>query len=418
MKDKLRTVIEDQHQEQGKADWVIREYPAEYVNRPDVLVISGIRRCGKSVLLQQIRARQRERDYFVNFDDERLSDFKAEDFQALHEVLIERFGEQHTFYFDEIQNVAGWERFVRRLHDEGNKIYLTGSNATMLSQELGTRLTGRYCRYELYPFSFREFLAFKKYEIPKEGIRTTVSRAAGSRLFYDYLKMGGMPMYLRQPDDITLKTIYETIVYRDILVRNQLRNPREILEMIYYLASTVSQKTTHTALAKLLNIASPTSIKNYLDAIANTYLIGAVSQYDYSVKTQLRNPKKYYFIDNALVRKLGFRFSDNKGQLLENFVFIELKRRQNDLYYHQGNRECDFLIRDGARIRQALQVAYHIDSETTREREQAGIEEAMERYHLSEGWIITSDMKKEIECAHGTIHVVPAWERALSSEKR
>ena len=120
MKDKLRTVIEDQHLEKARNDWVPRAFPRAYVDRPDIMVISGVRRCGKSVLLQQIRTTQPERDYYLNFDDERLFDFTVEHFQLLHEVLIERFGTQRTFYFDEIQNVAGWERFVRRLHDAGN----------------------------------------------------------------------------------------------------------------------------------------------------------------------------------------------------------------------------------------------------------------------------------------------------------
>lgn len=414
MKDKLRTVIEDQHLEKTRNDWVPRAFPRTYADRPDIMVISGVRRCGKSVMLQQIRATQPERDYFLNFDDERLFDFTVEHFQLLHEVLIERFGVQRTFYFDEIQNVPGWERFVRRLHDAGNKVFLTGSNAIMLSRELGTRLTGRYCRYELYPFSFAEYLAFVGCKLPKQGVRDTALRARVSGHFRDYLEKGGLPTYLRQPDDISLKTVYETIVYRDILVRNQLRNPHEILEMLYYLAGNVTQKTTHAALAKLVGIKSPTTVSNYLAAIADTYLVSPLAKYDYSLKAQLRNPRKFYFIDNALVRQLGFRFSDNKGQLLENFVFIELKRRQHTLYYHEGARECDFVVRDGARVTQALQVAYSMDSEATRSRELAGAEEAMAAYGLSESWVITSDRKEDIATPSGAIHIVPAWEWALA----
>src|SRR5690606_2899970 len=120
-----------------------------------------IRRCGKSTLLQQIRSRQTEKDYYLNFDDERLVSFKVEDFQVLIEVFHELFGEQKTYYFDEIQNIDQWERFIRRLHDMGNKVYVTGSNARMLSRELGTHLTGRYRSMELYPFSYKEFVLFK-----------------------------------------------------------------------------------------------------------------------------------------------------------------------------------------------------------------------------------------------------------------
>jgi uncharacterized protein len=161
MKELLKSVIFDQQKLGWNTRNVKRDFPPAYLYNQEIVVITGIRRCGKSTLLQQIRVEQVEKDYFINFDDERLIQFRVEDFQILYETFIELFGVQKTFYFDEIQNIAGWERFVRRLHDYGNKVFITGSNANMLSRELGTHLTGRYVSHELYPFSFREFLEYK-----------------------------------------------------------------------------------------------------------------------------------------------------------------------------------------------------------------------------------------------------------------
>ena len=164
MKDLLKQIILEQQEilhAQNKR-YVQRYIADEWLQTSEILIISGIRRCGKSVLMQQIRDRLVEKDFFFNFDDERLANFKLDDFQKLQECFVELFGEQHTYYFDEIQNIEGWERFVRRLYNAGNKIVITGSNARMLSRELGTHLTGRYIQVEIYPFSFQEYLAMNE----------------------------------------------------------------------------------------------------------------------------------------------------------------------------------------------------------------------------------------------------------------
>ena len=163
-RDLLKQVILEQHGYALPPDYIEREINsviARLLVGDSILIITGVRRSGKSVVLQNIRQQQSEADYYINFDDDRLVNFGLEDFQTLYEVFIELFGEQKSFYFDEIQNIPDWERFVRRLHDQGNKIIITGSNASMLSKELGTRLTGRHVAVTVYPFSFREFVMFK-----------------------------------------------------------------------------------------------------------------------------------------------------------------------------------------------------------------------------------------------------------------
>jgi predicted AAA+ superfamily ATPase len=411
MKSILKQVIFDQQSLSGDK-WVDRSIPQSLVDCNEVLVVSGIRRCGKSVLLQQIRAKQAEKDYFLNFDDDRLAKFSVDHFQQLYEVFIELFGEQKTFYFDEIQNIAGWELFVRRLYDQGCKVFVTGSNAKMLSRELGTHLTGRYCSYELYPFSFAEYLTFLEIKLIPDDFYSTVGVANLTKYFNQYLFDGGFPQYIKSRNEIYLKSLYESILYKDVMVRNKLNNEKEILELVYFLASNVAKLSSYSSLARLLGLKHPVTIKNYIEHIENTYLIFQISKYDHSLKKQLANPKKTFFIDNAIVHKLGFNISGNYGRLLENLIFIELKRRAYEVFYHKDKTECDFVIRQASKITLAIQVCYILNNET-RIREIKGLMDAMSIYNLNEGLIITTDNQEDIEIDGKRISIVPVWKWLL-----
>ena len=192
MKELLKQIIFEQ-QEYCKniaQDTVPRDIEEEWLTTTEILIITGIRRCGKSVLLQQMRNKLPEQDFFFNFDDERLVNFTVADFQTLQECFFELFGEQHTYYFDEIQNVKGWETFVRRLYNEGNKVIVTGSNARMLSRELGTHLTGRYIAVEIFPFSFQEYLQLAKVQLEAKDFYLTSKRAILLGHFKEYLEKG------------------------------------------------------------------------------------------------------------------------------------------------------------------------------------------------------------------------------------
>lgn len=409
MKELLKAVIYDQQSLVWDDRFVKRAIPAGISEHNEIEVISGVRRCGKSTLLHQIRAIRDEHDYYLNFDDERLVNFKVADFQLLYETFIELFGLQKTFYFDEIQNIAGWELFVRRLHDHGNKVFITGSNATMLSRELGTHLTGRYSKIELYPFSFSEYLKFNGRTVKPKDISGTTGKSELQRFFNEYLANGGFPAYLQNKSETYLKSLYESILYRDVMVRNHLTNERELLELVNYLASNISRLASYNSLAKIVGVKNATTIKNYLGFLQNTYLLFLVSKYDYALKKQLQNSKKVYFIDNAMVNRLGFSFSGEKGRMLENLIFIELKRRDKEVFYHNGRHECDFVIKNGIHITEAIQVCYTFDLPDTREREIKGLIDALQYYGLKEGMIITNDMDEHISIDGFKIEIVPAW---------
>lgn len=410
MQQLLKDIIIDQKNFLASQKTIARDFPERYLSNDFVIIISGVRRCGKSVLLQQIRDKLPQKDYFFNFDDDRLGNFTVEHFQQLYEVFIELYGEQNYFYFDEIQNIAGWEHFVKRLYNAGKKVFITGSNARMLSKELGTYLTGCYISIELYPFSFSEFLVFRKQQNLLEDISGTVARGEVQSAFNDYLRQGGFPIYLKSEDGIVLKTLYDNILYKDVMVRNQIVNEREVKELVYYSISNIGKPLTYTSLTKVIGVKNPTTVKNYLEYIENTYLLFTLSKLDYSVKAQLRNPKKIYAIDNALVSRLGFHFSGEEGRLLENMVYVELRRRGGEVFYHNsGNAECDFIVRDGFRVTHAIQVCYLLNDLNTREREIRGVKDAMNAYQLTVGFIITNTHEEDVEYEGKTIYILPAW---------
>lgn len=374
-----------------------------------VLILTGIRRCGKSTLLRQIISEQKAPWCYVSFEDERFLDFKAQDFELLNEVLMEAYGTPTIYFFDEIQNVEHFEAFVRRLQDQGKKVVLTGSNAALLSGELGTRLTGRYKTFELYPFSFREFLAFKNVHMSKEDSYQTEEKVKLLKLFEQYLTQGGFPEYLKNQDNEYLRTIYENILYRDIIARYGIKRQRTLRELANTLATNPSSKITYNALKKTLGLANAMTVKEYLAHLANAYLFFELPQFDFSIKKQLNAPKKTYSIDTAFNRLMSINTSANKGRTLENVVFLELKRKGMEIYYHQTNHtECDFLTKQGTKIKQVIQVCQTLEP-GNQKRELAGLLDALQKFNLKEGLLLTHEQEQELNIESKTIHVRPVW---------
>ena len=404
-KEQIREVIYDQRNLYVDLG-IERKIDQSLVDCQEVLVLTGVRRCGKSVLMQQIRAKRAEKDYFISFDDDRLLHFTVDDFQLLYDVLVEDFGVQHTFYFDEIQLVDGWERFVDRLYKHGNKVIVTGSNAKMLSRELGTLLTGRHVSKEVYPFSMSEYMELLGVKVTRDSFYTTEGRAMLQNVQNDYLKNGGFPQYLRSKNVEYLKSLYNDIIYRDIIVRYRLMSDKPLKETVYYLISNATHLFTYNSVAKSVGLKSSETVKDYISYLEETYLVGVLPKYDVKVGEQIKSPKKIYFIDNALVGIIGFSFSGNEGGRLENAVYIELRRRGKELFYHNDGNECDFIVREGLRITEAYQVCVSMQEEKTRQRELEGIRSAMKAYSLSEGYIITREETEDVKVEEGVVHLV------------
>ena len=408
-KDLLRQVIYEQHA-LNEPLGVKRKIVQEQVYAPEVLVISGVRRCGKSVLLQQIRAEQTEQDYCLCFDDDRFLHFEVSDFQLMCDVFAEDYGIQKTFYLDEVQLIEGWEHFVDRLYSHHNKVFITGSNAHLLSKELGTLLTGRHLTQELWPMSLTEFMELRNETWQKEDLYTTAGKAKLVNLQNAYLREGGFPQYLQTKNPRYLKELYNDIIYRDIVVRHKLSSDRQIREMAYYLASNFTHRFTYLSVAKATGIKSSETVQDYIRYLEEAYLVGVLTKYDYKVGEQLKSPKKIYFIDNGLVGQIGFTFSGNMGPRLENAVYVELRRREQEAFYYHDKQECDFVVRENAHITKAYQVTSSLADADTRRREINGLVAAMDAFDLKEGVIITLDETEELTLDNGRkIYVIPFY---------
>ena len=416
----LKTVMLEQQLAIAAADQIDRVLSFDvdsFIRSEHIVIITGIRRSGKSTLLQHFRDAQSESGYYLNFDDERLFGFSVEDFQLMMEIFTELHGEQRVCYFDEIQNIKGWERFARRLHEQGYKLFITGSNANMLSQELGTHLTGRYLQIELYPFSFREFVTFKKQDIAIDQL-TTTAKAKLNNSMQSYIKLGGFPQYVRDELLDYLQVLYENILYRDIVVRYKLPSDHMIKQLAFYFASNVGKEVTYNSLKKLLQAGSSNTVSDYCQYFENSYLFFLVKRYSYSLKSQLAAPKKVYCVDTGMAHAIGFRSSADQGRMLENIVFIELRRRKYTVYYHQQKKECDFIACKQNRIEHVIQVCYEMSEPETKERELSGLLEAMQLYQLQKGIIITMSEHDsfviEDEGASYEVTVLPIWEWLLA----
>jgi predicted AAA+ superfamily ATPase len=420
-KERIKEVILAQHSEQHKkekrqSDLIERELFQKIKKDKSnlVVIISGMRRVGKSTLVYLLRKEKKEKDYFLDFDDEKLLNFSVKDFEKMEEVFLELYGEQDTFYFDEIQNIRGWERFVRRLHNEDKKVYITGSNASMLSRELGTHLTGRYLPFILFPFSFREFLNFKKVEPVHHNFTfLKTEKVKIKKAFEEYFKIGGFPEFLKLQDNYYLDMVYESVLYRDIITRYDLSREKPLKELVLFIASNLGKSVSYNSLLKTIGVKNPTTVKQYFDYLENSYLTFLLTKFDYSLKKQMMNHKKMYFIDQALSNRIGFRFSQDRGRFLENVVFLELRRMGKEIFYFQEGGECDFVLRRGKKIIEAIQVTDEMSNEKTRQREIDGLLEAMSKFKLQKGLILTSDEEDEIRINGRIIEILPIWKWLL-----
>jgi hypothetical protein len=406
----LEKIVLDQARSfQAKEAGVARNIDFEqYLKIKHITVISGIRRCGKSTLLKQFSQRYPS-FYYLNFDDERLLDFSVSDFQALM-VVFQKFFPAKVILLDEIQNVPKWERFARRIFEEGYKIFLTGSNAKLLSSELATHLTGRYLKLELYPFSFIEFLSFHKFTYERFDSKM---QAKAMGYFDKYMQAGGFPEFVIGSNKEILKQVYEDIIYRDLITRFKIRESKSFKQLVNYLFANFTGEISYNSIKNILGFKSATSVKNYIDFIQESYLAFEVFKYDHSLKKQYVSNKKIYVIDNGLRSAAAFFNSPDYGKFLENLVFLELKRREEEIYYYKEKYECDFVVKKGLKIKKAFQVCYDL-VENNKKREIGGLEEAMKKFNLKSGTIITMNQEEEIKLAGGRrITVIPAWQWIL-----
>jgi len=363
-------------------------------------IVTGIRRCGKSTLLQQINSASESASIYLNFEDPRLAGFDLSDFNRLQEIAENN--EVETYFFDEIQLIGQWENFVRFRLDEGYQIFITGSNATMLSKELGTKLTGRHISRELFPFSYQEYLTFTN-QLPS---------SESSEL---YMHSGGFPEYLKTGLAEVLMQNFNDIIVRDIAIRYNIRNTTLLQQLAVWLATNVGKLFTGNSLRKIFKIASSSSIMEYLAYFTDAYLFFYIPRFSYSGKVQMVNPKKIYCIDNGFIKTNTVSFSDDHGRLLENMVFMQLRRMSHEIYYFSEKNECDFVVFKQKKLIALIQVCWQLDQDNM-DRELSGLKEAMDYFDLSKGYIITAHQSDSFVVGSKSVFAKPFHEWVLDHD--
>jgi uncharacterized protein len=392
----LLQVIDYQLKINSKKDFLVKREELSKLKIPDsfALIISGIRRCGKSTLLLLLEKTQDKNDVlYINFDNSKLFDFELSDFQILDKIILNL--NKKILFFDEIQIINGWEIYVRQKLDEEYKVVVTGSNASLLSRELGTKLTGRHLSKELFPFSYAEFLVFS-------GL---FANDCSTSL---YLQNGGFPEYLKTNETQILSTLFDDILYRDIAVRYGVRDVHSLKKLALLLISNIGNLVSASKLKQQLSVKSTATILEYFSYLENSYLVFFVQIFSYSHKVQLVNPRKVYAIDLGLVDVISTSFTRNLGHILENAVYLHLRRKYKEIYYfNHNNAECDFVVVDKGSVVSLLQVCYEMNFDN-KEREMKGLNNAMDELNVNNGTIITFNQNDSYIYNGKMVEIIPA----------
>lgn len=398
------------------------------VNSLKIISLIGARRCGKTYLLFDIIKQLTKKDIpienilYINFEDERLS-FNISELdliiQAWRELHNGELNNKHYFFFDEIQNINGWEKFIRRIYDtETKNIFITGSNAAFLSTEIATSLRGRTLSYEVFPFSFNEYLKFKNIDT---DYYTPRNRAIIINEFNNYLQKGAFPETIGKENlqhSEILRSYYYVMLYKDLIERYNISSITVLKNFIEKLTDNLTKGFSINKVYNIIRSMGLSLDKNLLydliEYIENIYLAFKIERYDYSLASRKRYDKKVYFIDNGLINTITHQFSNNTGKLLENAIYVFLRRRYSSLYeknifYYKNKTECDFIVFDKNRASYCIQVSSDISDNKTKEREIKGLLEALTFFELNKGYIITTEQEEELMVENKKVIIKPAY---------
>lgn len=390
-------------------------------------ICMGVRRCGKSTLLYQIvedllkEGVPRENILYINFFDDRLAELKrsgpGDIAEAYFAIYPEKKGRETIYcFFDEIQEAHHWESFVDRLlRTEKCEIFITGSSAKMLSREIATQMRGRALSWELFPFSFPEYLDHRSVDYRR---LTSKNRLLVQKQFAAYWKSGGFPEVLDVTGGVRvmiLQEYYKTILHRDIIERFDAMHPQAVIEAGRRLMSHAATLYTINRMTDYLKSlgfkVSKSFVGECIQWFEDAFFLFSVRLFDRSVARQNVNPRKIYCIDHAMILAVGGGLSADMGRLLENLVFIQLRRLSERIYYYRTKRgrEVDFVWIDEEGVRRVVQVCYTLVDPATRKRELRGLTEAMDEVGVERGTVVTYGEEESLEEAGKKIDVVPAW---------
>ena len=392
-----------------------------WISRKEVISILGVRRAGKTTLLYEIIS------YLINIkkvNPKNIVFIKADDDRADKNGLIDKaLDEYHKWinpsskifaFVDEVQEINGWQKTIKRVYDlhPEVKLFISGADASLLKEDLGSFLAGRFAYFEIFPFSFSEFLLAKEVLI-KEDNDLIKNKNKIRHLLMDYIAIGSFPEVILEDDYKIKKELigfyFDSIFYRDVIKRKAIRNPAKLEKLVKYFLQNISSLANFTKIAKLLELTTD-SVVEYTKALEDAYLVFPINLFEFSYKKQIINPKKIYCTDTGIRNIVGFKFSDDIGKLYENIVFIHLKRNIKEIYYWKNNYECDFITKEGKNL-SAIQVCYDIAN--AKERELKGILEAMKQFKIKKGLIITENYEAQENIEGKKINYVPLWKWLL-----
>ncbi|PKM92547.1 MAG: ATPase, partial [Elusimicrobia bacterium HGW-Elusimicrobia-4] len=393
----------------------------------EVLVITGIRRSGKSTVATQFcktlidSGVKRENVLIVNFEDPRFKNLSPELFIKIYDTYVENLMPEGKKYIllDEIQVIEGWERFVRYLHEvKKDAVIVTGSSSKLLSSEYATVLSGRHVDTKIYPLGFSEFLKFKNVVV-KDRLDLVSKKHEIASALNEYLIFGGFPrVALLKEENLKweiLKAYFTDIIIKDVASRHRISKLPALEDLTKYYLTNVSSLHSFDRLKKTFKVSRDT-IQRFSKYLQDVYLLFFVPKFSYSLKEQTLNPKKVYCMDNGIRNAVCYRFMEEKGKLFENLVAVELLRRGNEFYYWKdGRHEVDFVIKEGMNVTAAVQVCYNLEREETKKREMDALARAMDDLNLSEGLVITEDYEGEDKIEDKVIRFLPLWKFLLGT---
>jgi len=394
--------------------YIQRKADYKKLDNPLIKVIVGPRRAGKSFFAFHFLNKQGNFGY-VNFDDERLTDIK--DYDAVVEAMNTVYKNPKFVLFDEIQNLPKWELFVNRMQRQGMNLIITGSNSKLLSKELGTHLTGRHFLINIFPFSFKEYLEVNKKELTTHQIKEKLD---------NFVIYGGYPEPLIKNIDYKdyLSTLFNSIIYKDIVKRHKIRFAQGIEDLAFYLMSNIANEYSYTALSKMTKIQSVHTIEKYINYLEEAFIFFSLKKFSYKLKEQITSNKKIYCIDNGFIYAKAFKASPDMGKLYENIVACELKNRELNnnikIYYwkNQEHEEVDFVLKEGEKIKQIIQVCFNVKNIETKNREIRALIKAGKELKCSDLLIITEDYESEEKVRwfnkKANIKFTPLWKWLLS----
>lgn len=373
---------------------------------PEIIVLLGVRRSGKSMICYQLLERlikvykiPRKNTLFINFEDPIWGEVVSlKTFYNIFQAYLETYNPQGKIYLflDEIQKVNQWERLVLSLYDSQQpvKIFITGSSSSLLESNISTLLSGRYISKKVFPLNFKEFLNFKGLSQNK-----LIKRSVAFNLLKEYLNFGGFPRVVLEKQttikNYLLQEYYNSIIEKDIILKNNIKNKVEIKNLVLYILSNIGSLFSSYSVSKQLGI-SHQNINNYLSFFKDSFLIYSVEKFDYSVKKQIYNPDKLFVVDTGLSQIVGFSFSKNIGHYLENLVFQYYFQKNNQVYYWKNDVEVDFIIKKGVTLTKIINVCYFLNKNNL-EREIRSLEKAGEKFNKAEKELIYWEKSNEIE---------------------